>query len=133
MQWGILNSPPIPLDPGYPFVLDAFTSFANKLGFNKIQEFHGEYTGFGRSVSRRFYKAEGDFPLLQLGPGLFAANDSVDYDWQSFKKIVNKGASTVVANYPTLANFSLDIIQLEIRYLDTFEMSLLQSLIFLSL
>ena len=47
------------------------------------------------------------------------------------RKIVNEGNSTVVANYPTLANFSLDITQLEIRYLDTFEMSLLESSDFL--
>ncbi len=129
MQWKMVENPslPIPIDPGYPLLVDVLTSYSKKKGFDTIKDFHPGYTGFGRSISRRFYKGEQSFPLLQIGPGIFAANESIEYEWNSFKKMAADGASEIVRNYPQLRNFPHEILHLELRYLDTFEESLVGS------
>jgi uncharacterized protein (TIGR04255 family) len=128
MHWGIIESPTaFPVDPGYPQALDALSAYAAKHGFNKIRDFHQAYTGIGRSIARRFLTDSSEFPLLQIGHGVFAANESVDYEWTTFKEMATNGAGAICASYPHLKDFGLDIIHLEIRYLDSFEKSFLES------
>jgi hypothetical protein len=70
MQWEVLESPGnLQADPGYPIIFDAFTSYASKRGFTRIQDLQHPYTGVGRSVSRRFFREENNFPILQIGHG----------------------------------------------------------------
>ncbi len=124
MRWNTLPAPPLPIDPGYPVLLDAFSNYAHKKGFDSIEDKQPPYAGIGSSISRRFRTGQDAFPLLQLGHGLYAANESVNYDWASFKQMAADGASCIIDAYPRLKNFELDISHVELRYIDTFEETL---------
>jgi uncharacterized protein (TIGR04255 family) len=65
------------------------------------------------------------FPLLQIGPGIFAANDGTEYEWSSFKAMALEGASAVIKDYRPLKDFAFNLQQFELRYLDTFDEKLL--------
>ncbi len=136
MRWGVAQPsdipPPLSPDPGYPSIVDTFTSFARKSGFKRhvnIQEL--VYGGLAHGISRRFYRGEENFPLLQIGPGIFAANDSSQYEWKSFRALAEKGATDIIKNYPKFKEFALEITQLELRYIDAFEEDLIGSSNFL--
>jgi uncharacterized protein (TIGR04255 family) len=80
----------------------------------------------GHTISKRFYLApDCEFPILQIGPGIFAANQSSDYEWNSFKKLVIDGVRAVLSSYPSQpAHFPLTPTHLELRYVDAFDRSL---------
>jgi uncharacterized protein (TIGR04255 family) len=124
MRWDTLPAPPLPVDPGYPVLLDAFSNYARKRGFDSIEDKMPQYAGVGRSISRRFRIGQDAFPLLQLGHGLYAANESVNYEWASFKQMAADGASCIIDAYPKLEKFDLTISHVELRYIDTFEETL---------
>jgi uncharacterized protein (TIGR04255 family) len=85
---------------------------------------HKKYTGIGNSISQRFYREDSDFPLYQLGHGIYAANDSVNYEWELFRRFAADGAIEVFKNYPKFKEHRLNIKQLEVRYINIFEESL---------
>ena len=62
---------------------------------------------------------------MQLGPGIFATNESVMYHWRSFKAQINLGLRVLLNQYPKLSFFSLNPNYLELRYVDVFNRSLL--------
>ena len=120
LHWKLEDFPqrPLAIDPGYATLADLFEGYAKRKGFGRQTELQPGYGGVGETVSRRFYKGEASFPIMQLGHGLYAANASVEYEWNSFRKLAIDGASFVVENYPKLRNFDLSITRLEIRYID---------------
>jgi uncharacterized protein (TIGR04255 family) len=125
MRWALGEPHPVPFDPGYPYLVDTFTSYAKKKGFNNIKDLQPEYSSSHFGVSRRYYKGEKNFPLLQIGPGIFAANDGVDYEWSTFSAMAIGGAVAVVAEYPSLKDFLLNLVHFELRYIDTFDEGLI--------
>ena len=126
MRWALeaTTDLPLPVDPGYATLLDAFDGYAQKKGFDRLVSLRHGYGGLGDSVSRRYYKGEDSFPLLQLGHGIFAANASTEYEWKAFKKFALDAASFVVANYPKFKNFNFSVRHLELRYTNAFEEAL---------
>jgi len=51
----------------------------------------------GWQIFSRFYRAEDqNFPILQIGPGIFAANQSSEYDWESFRKLTREGVEILL-------------------------------------
>jgi uncharacterized protein (TIGR04255 family) len=130
MRWDVVASPNprISFDPGYPFVFDALTDFARQNGFDRSVDMQSPaYSGLKNSISRRFYRGDDDFPLLQIGPGIFAVNDSSQYDWDSFLRLAEKGAGIIYRNYPKFKEFQFFINHLELRYIDVFEEDLIGS------
>lgn len=124
MRWAVVEGPtlPLPFDPAYPQLLDAFSAYAKGQGFSATKEMQPPYFGLPKSISRRFYKSDdASFPLLQIGPGVLAVNESVNYEWPVFKKMAVEAAVAVVANFPKLQGFGLTIEYLELRYIDTFD------------
>lgn len=75
------------IDPGYPFALgviyekikDLF-AYKEELPTNKIP---ADMTP--RMVRYRFRKEEGEWPLVQLGPGIATINFTKPYAWNEFK------------------------------------------------
>ena len=57
---------------------------------------------------------------MQIGPGIFATNESSQYEWKSFKAQVLRGAKLVLESYPAPYFFALNPIHLELRYVDVF-------------
>lgn len=70
-------------------------------------------------VQHRFRKSENNWPLIQIGPGIFAVNDTKDYAWEDFEKRVVKGVNTLFEIYPDSKN--LIITNLMLRYIDAIE------------
>jgi uncharacterized protein (TIGR04255 family) len=112
-------------DPGYPLFADKFATLAARRGFRNIESV-GAQTGLpftlAYSVSTRFRKSgEQPFPLIQIGPGLFAANDSGSgYEWQSFRAMALASFGDVLESYPQTKSFKLAIDRLELRYRNVF-------------
>lgn len=116
-------------DPAFPYVLADFSKRVEHLGFPVQREMMpadalpGPY-----SIARRFYIApEAEFPLLQIGPGIFAANQSADYDWPSFKRLIQDGLRALLSSYPRSAGFPMRPNYLELRYVDAFDASLVDT------
>lgn len=123
---------PLRVDPGYGLLADAFTTEAGKLGFPVRKEMVPSYQVIGNSVARRYYvDAERAFPLLQIGPGIFAANESSEYEWKKYKEFVLRGAKAFLNSYPIMREFKLRPTSFELRYIDSFDKSLIGTVDFL--
>jgi hypothetical protein len=130
LRWGLQgdpNSPPVVrTDPGLLPLLDKFTTAIKKHGFGFSKDMSPPLQTGGFGVARRFFKsAEKPFPIMQVGPGIFAANESTQYEWGEFKKQINLGLRTLLGSYPKFDFFAISPISLELRYIDVFDKSLL--------
>jgi uncharacterized protein (TIGR04255 family) len=128
LRWALQGPPGTPslTDPGFLPMRESFTKNVARLGFVELRDMVGpQDLLIGNAIARRFYLAKDQaFPLMQMGPGIFATNQSAEYEWSGFKKQVLDGIRAVVASYPTLPNFPLNPNYLELRYLDAFDASL---------
>jgi len=113
-------------DPGLLPLLDSFTKGMKKAGFGVFKDLSRPLETGAYGVVRRFFKnADSAFPILQIGPGIFASNESSQYEWKAFKAQTSLGLRTLIGAYPKLSFFSLQPNYLEIRYIDAFDASLL--------
>jgi len=136
LRWVLHGGQGVPtlfqVDPGYLPAEEAFTAEAAGLGFPSVRNMGGpgEMAG-GHAIARRFYVApDKEFPLLQIGPGIFASNQSSEYSWPSFKDQTLRGIKALLNSYPSLRSFSLKPIYLELRYIDAFDASLVGTIDF---
>jgi uncharacterized protein (TIGR04255 family) len=116
-------------DPGFPILRDVFTRRAEKSGF-AIQRDMAPADAIipPHAIAKRYYVAQDrEFPLLQIGPGIFATNQSAEYDWPNFKKQVINGVRLLMASYPRITDRPLTPTYLELRYLDAFDASLVDT------
>lgn len=122
---GDANRPvPLHVDPGFGTLADLFGSFAAKAGFPHTRSMMDAEFLVGHSPAKRYYtdKSE-DFPIWQIGPGIFAANQSQKYNWSEFKKFSLQGLRGVISSYPKLKQNKLTFTHCEIRYIDIFDES----------
>lgn len=126
LQPGPTSEPILRSDPGLLPLIDAFTALAKKKKFGTSTELsHPAQTG-AYGVVRRFYQgAAKPFPILQIGPGIFASNDGPNYDWSPYKKQTLEGVRMVLDSYPKLSFLPFKPLQLEVRYIDLFNKSVL--------
>lgn len=68
----------------------------------------------------QFWTAEGQWPVLQLGPGLFTANDTEKtYIWETdFRPVIEYGLAAVVKSYRESPRFN----KVSLRYIDAIEL-----------
>lgn len=112
-------------DPGYPLLIEEFIPSASKHGFKKTKRMGVGSILTPHSVGLRFYKSENKpFPLLQIGPGIFASNESAAYDWGTFKRQTLDGVKILLSSYPKTKGLSLAPNYLELRYINSFDSSL---------
>jgi uncharacterized protein (TIGR04255 family) len=129
LRWALQAGPQgeavLQSDPGLIPLLDRFTKEMKRIGFGSTRDMsHPLQTG-PHGVVRRFYKAiDRPFPIIQIGPGIFATNESSEYDWKPFKKQAEQGIRALLRSYPKLDFFSLKLIHIELRYIDAFPASL---------
>ena len=126
MRWALQGEPNalpfLSTDPGFFHLIKTFPVRADRLGFPD-QRKAGEQIPY--SVVARFYPApDRNFPLLQIGPGIFAVNQSAEYEWRAFKKQVIAATRALLVSYPVLPNASLAPTRLELRYIDVMNQSL---------
>jgi uncharacterized protein (TIGR04255 family) len=116
---------PLHTDPGLIPALSVFTVEAAKLGFSTTRDMSRPQETGAYGIARRFYKsADQAFPLLQLGPGIYASNQSSEYDFDSFKRQTLDGIGALLKSYPSLPGYPLTPTHLELRYIDVFDKSL---------
>ena len=130
LRWklqGPPDSPPVlKADPGLLPLLDNFTNRMKKAGFGFSREMSPPLQTGGYGVARRFYKSsDSPFPIMQVGPGIFATNESSLYEWSAFKAQINVGLGAILDSYPKLGFYKLEPSYVELRYIDVFDGSLL--------
>jgi uncharacterized protein (TIGR04255 family) len=130
LRWALHGPPELPsvfhIDPGYLLAEETFRAKVADLGFTVAKEMTapGEVAA-GYSIGKRYYQAsEQNFPLLQLGPGIFASNQSTEYNWTGFKEQAMLGIEVLLDSYPSLGAYSLRPNYVELRYIDAFDSSL---------
>jgi uncharacterized protein (TIGR04255 family) len=136
LRWTLQSGPPgepvLQSDPGLLPLLGSFSGRMKKLGFSASTDLsHPLQTG-PHGVVRRFFKtAKQPFPLMQIGPGIFATNEDAKYDWKEFRLQVNRGLKALLLAYPKLDFFPLVPNYLELRYIDVFNPSIVGAVGFL--
>ena len=70
-------------------------------------------------IQHRFRKAAGQWPLIQIGPGILALNDTTGYIWEDFSDRISKLVHTFLDTYPDQENLILNMAML--RYIDSIE------------
>jgi len=68
-------------------------------------------------VRHRFRKAENDWPLIQLGPGILTVNDTDGYEWSDFGCRINRAIKALFEVYPD-SQKGLPLARCELRYID---------------
>lgn len=133
LHWKLneINKDPIfgLVDPGYFLLYDEFKQKMRKIGYKhevsmlKVGNVPRPY-----QIRTRFYKRPEDaFPIIQIGPGIFATNVSKEYDWDSFKKQIENGVKILFQCYPKIKSFALEPNHIEIRYINFFDPKDLES------
>jgi uncharacterized protein (TIGR04255 family) len=132
LHWKLQGDESIPKqlwnDPGYPLLAEEFVFRASRYGFKKIKKMGSKAMLAAHSIGLRLYKSEEQpFPLWQIGPGVFASNESATYEWKTFKKLALDGVKLLLSSYPKIKEFGLTPSYLELRYIDSFDSSLFPS------
>jgi uncharacterized protein (TIGR04255 family) len=130
LRWALQSDPASPpilrTDPGLVPLLNGFTNRIKKAGYTVYNDMSPPSQTGAYGVARRFYlSADKPFPIMQIGPGIFASNASSLYEWKSFKAQINQGLRQLLKSYPQLGFFSFAPNYLELRYIDVFDKSLL--------
>lgn len=70
-------------------------------------------------IQHRFRKGKNEWPLIQVGPGILAVNDTEGYIWEDFEKRVMNAVKILFEVYPEREK--LEINSLLLRYIDAVE------------
>jgi len=73
----------------------------------------------GHLIQHRFRKGQNQWPLVQVGPGIFTVNDTEGYIWEEFEGKVISAVKALFETYPDTGN--LKISSLLLRYIDIIE------------
>lgn len=105
VRWALETgtAPEMKRDPHYKFLLGTlFQTVKNEYPHREelpIASVPEEITPY--VVHHRFRAARDGWPLLQVGPGIFTVNDTVDYEWKAFERRINEAIPKLVAAHPT--------------------------------
>ena len=73
----------------------------------------------GHMVQHRFRYKKDDWPLVQIGPGIFSVNETAKYKWRKFKEDVSEAFSKLYEIYPETDELKAN--SLHLRYIDAVE------------
>lgn len=66
----------------------------------------------------QFWAAENQYPVFQLGPGVFTVNETEkNYEWKNFRALILQGVDWLNRSYSNKLDFSI----VELRYIDALE------------
>ncbi|MDA1101249.1 MAG: TIGR04255 family protein [Proteobacteria bacterium] len=131
LRWALAGPNELPMalrqDPVYSLLAADFSERAVSLGYSVRRDQSTNQAGpFGYSIQYRYFRDEDTaFPLLQIGPGIFAYNDATGYEWNDFRKNLREGLRTLLNSYPKSKSFAMKPVHLELRYIDVFDTDLL--------
>ena len=105
------------LDRDFPLASGKFDSLANQslTFYERLVPDVLPYNFFSHKAIHRYWKSANEYPVMQLGPGLFTVNDTEKkYVWKDFKKTIFEGIKWLRESYRDRLN--LDFI--ELHYID---------------
>lgn len=130
VRWALQRISSIPggqIDPHFDAFKEDSIKLANEAGFGiqeqvQNQNFPREFRPYAAEV--RFRRRSGEWPVFQIGPGMFTVNMTPPYEgWSNFQPIVRHCVEMLLAAYPLHERY-LKINRLELRYVDAFDKSL---------
>jgi uncharacterized protein (TIGR04255 family) len=131
LRWELEGAESVPIqlrrDPAYPLLAYQFAEEAKRHGFPIQRDLSGQQPSpLGHSIQYRYFRAaDVPFPLWQIGPGIFAYNESTDYEWNSYRESLQQALNALLTSYPKTKAFRMRPIHLELRYVDVFDHDLL--------
>jgi uncharacterized protein (TIGR04255 family) len=118
------SAPQAHLDPYYDVFREQFLEVARSNGLVHVQELIPSAIPIELVSSQpqlRLRSKANAWPLLQIGPGILTANIVPPYDgWAAFEPFLGKAISDLFQSYP-LADRTLNISGLHLRYIDGFD------------
>jgi uncharacterized protein (TIGR04255 family) len=119
MRWGLNGPPGIAVDPNYQLLIGQLYSQIRerfpqhvRLATAEIPEQMVPFT-----PQHQFRPGPGNWPLVQLGPGLLTVNDTEAYLWDNFKELCRYASDALFEVYPRADN-ALRITEVSLRYID---------------
>ena len=73
----------------------------------------------GHIVQHRFRSAKDDWPVVQVGPGVFTVNDTHRYTWADFQQRTKEAVVRLFDAHPAVTEFRIQ--SLILRYIDAVE------------
>lgn len=70
----------------------------------------------GHVIQHRFRKGENQWPLVQIGPGIFTVNDTEGYIWEEFESKIISAVNALRGTHPESENLKIN--SLLLRYID---------------
>lgn len=70
-------------------------------------------------VQHRFRAAKDDWPLVQVGPGVFTVNDTQHYTWTDFEQRAKVAVTRLYEAHPAVSELNIE--SLVLRYIDAVE------------
>lgn len=105
------------VDPEYEFALGKFQGALNETFPFRVAKFPSEmpHRMLNYQATHQFWKAEGQWPVVQLGPGIATVNDNEqNYEWErTYLPNIEKALLALKKSYNNL-NFNA----LSLRYID---------------
>lgn len=127
------HDPTIKLDPHYKLLIGRMY---DRLSKEKEYTFHEQLPTVaipdeiaGYIVQHRFRKGKGEWPLVQIGPGIVTLNDTEGYVWEDFEKRIKQVIDVLFETYPDAEN-KLEINSLLLRYIDAVPFDFTKGLVF---
>jgi uncharacterized protein (TIGR04255 family) len=122
VRWRLTKGPDGPAtDPHYKLLLGRL--------FDRLRNEYPEHEALpaasipdelvGHVVQHRFRVAPGQWPLVQLGPGILTANETDKYVWSDFRPRLTHAVKEVYAAHPKVTD--LVVQSLVLRYVDAVE------------
>jgi uncharacterized protein (TIGR04255 family) len=113
-KWGGPDKP----DPAYPMIVGRlYEKVRDEYSFVQDLDLAQFPPGIAVHVPRhRFRRAENQWPLVQIGPGIAALNDTEQYTWQDFRRRAMSFFPKVQEAHPR--PHELDVTSLKLQYLD---------------
>ena len=130
IRWHLIQ--PIKVQGPAPMILPALDPHYRLLLGRLFDRFRGEYPFHeqlptatlpddmvGHVVQHRFRSAKDDWPLVQVGPGVFTVNDTHRYTWTDFQQRTKEAVVRLYDAHPSVAEFRIQ--SLVLRYIDAVE------------
>lgn len=131
LRWALEGQDDVPVqirhDPAFHLLAYEFSENAKARGWGVRREMAKSPTGpLGHSIQYRYYRDENSsFPILQIGPGIFAYNESTNYEWSSYRNSLREAARVLLSSYPKSKALKIKPVHLELRYVNSFGNKLL--------
>ena len=122
VRWRLAGQPPGPQsDPHYKLLLGRL--------YDRLQAEYPEHESLptanipdelvGHVVQHRFRVGPTEWPLVQLGPGIFAVNETGKYVWSEFRNRVVGAVGKLYEAHPKASELVIE--SLSLRYIDAVE------------